>query len=350
MQKDIRISVNGKEFDRSIKIDELFRILESKNLNSDLIRVKYASESEWIGPKEFIRYYNLHKESIIPPSETDELFQYQKIEKSTHLEPPPLPLSAFQINQTHSSPSTHPPLTSSSEKKVSSLNSNTIKAVVLFILFGSGFLTHGFFIKEKIKVVEKPIEVVKEVPKIIEKIVEVDNPIPEDYILAHQIYNAMCNAPSVKGDKDNLEGVSDLQVLISLKKEVEDLAGITTKEIKSKLELSLKKSGINVDERSQNVLILNVSIGSNNQLASYNIELSYNERVSIYRPHVIGKPNNDEPNCSDLKPVTFNSTVVPLWSRGYYGVTAKNKFSNTVVSNVDRLATSFANDYLSVNR
>ena len=160
----------------------------------------------------------------------------------------------------------------------------------------------------------------------------------------------MCDAPSVQSEKDNLQGVSDLRVSIYLEKEAEGLAGITGKEIKDKLELSLRKNGINVHEKSQNLLLLNVSLNSNNQLVSYNIRLSYNERVSIYRPNVLGRPNNDEPNCSELKPVAFNSTSLPLWDRSYYGAAGKNKFSNTVVSNVDRLATSFANDYLSVNR
>jgi hypothetical protein len=155
--------------------------------------------------------------------------------------------------------------------------------------------------------------------------------------------------PDPQFKKELLEGVKDIDVIVVFEKQDEKIAGITTKEVKNKLELVLRNSRINISENSKNKIILNISI-LNQTIVAYNINLQYLERISIYRPHAINRISNDEPECSEKNTFVFKSSLNPLWQNGYYGYSgSKSNIGDSILKAVDHLATSFANDYLAVN-
>ena len=213
-----------------------------------------------------------------------------------------------------------------------------------------GYIICFSSLKEKVITIDKPVEIIKIVPEYIDKIVEVEKPIPEEYVLSNKVYNAMCSPLKVKNQNELLEGVKDIDVIVVLEKQNEKIAGITSKEVKNKLELVLRNSRINISKNSENKIILNIGLVNDN-IVAYNIQLQYLERISIYRPHAINTVSNDEPECSDKNTVVFKSSFTPLWQSGYYGYAgSKSKIGDSILKAVDHLATSFANDYLAVNQ
>jgi hypothetical protein len=213
-----------------------------------------------------------------------------------------------------------------------------------------GYIICFSFLKERVITIDKPVEIIKTVPEYIDKIVEVEKPLPEEYILSNRVYNALCSPLEVNDQKELLEGVKDIDVIVVLEKQNEKIAGITSKEVVNKLELVLRNSRINISENSKNKIVLNISI-LNNTILAYNINFQYLERVSIYRPHAINNISNDEPECSEKNTFVFKSSLIPIWQDGYYGYTgSKNNIGDSILKAVDHLATSFANDYLAVNQ
>jgi hypothetical protein len=212
-----------------------------------------------------------------------------------------------------------------------------------------GYMLCFAFLKERVVTIDKPVEIIKTVPEYIDKIVEVEKPLPEEYILSKNVFDAMCNPIMVKHGKEFLDGVKDINVFIILNKKDEKIAGVTSNEVKNKLELVLRNSRINIDEKSKNRIILNISI-LDNQIKAYNINLQYIEQIPIYRPNAIDRAGNNEPECSDINTFVFKSSYLPLWQSGYYGYAGNNKIGDAIIKAVDHLATSFANDYLAFNQ
>ena len=86
MDQEIRLSVNGKEFDRSVKIDDLLKIFNTSKIDPTLIKARFSNESDWYSASDFIHVYNARYNNINP----DIINQYDTVSNLTRSTPPPI--------------------------------------------------------------------------------------------------------------------------------------------------------------------------------------------------------------------------------------------------------------------
>ena len=97
MGRQIRLSVNGKEFDRSVKIEDLIKLLQGGKLDPSLIRAKYADELEWYPASDFVQVWNQRSNNKKQTDPVDLLNEKTiVINRSNTLEPPPVVNSFFE--------------------------------------------------------------------------------------------------------------------------------------------------------------------------------------------------------------------------------------------------------------
>jgi len=72
MDREVRVSVNGKEFNRPVTIEELERILYSTGVDKNLVRARFSDEGDWYPAQDFLQVYEsqkIHAEQFIRPTE-----------------------------------------------------------------------------------------------------------------------------------------------------------------------------------------------------------------------------------------------------------------------------------------
>ncbi|MEI6861429.1 MAG: hypothetical protein WCL04_04170 [Verrucomicrobiota bacterium] len=110
-------------------------------------------------------------------------------------------------------------------------------------------------VKTRDVVVEKRVDVIKEVPKEVEKIVErtveVPAKIPELYTKALAFMERFYDSKQVSS-KDSLAGIKSVRVSVYLADDIKKIVSET--EIRTKFEITLRRSGVPIDEKSLYVL------------------------------------------------------------------------------------------------
>jgi hypothetical protein len=190
------------------------------------------------------------------------------------------------------------------------------------------------FSQKELRVIEKPIQVIKEVPKEIEKIVEkkveVPAEIPDVYLRTKQFAESYIKAAWVDGD-DILKGVPSVRVLITLSDPKK--SKISESELKDSIELSLRKNGIPVKGDSGYFLTFDVSglWDDKDVRYSYSAALSLSEGVRI------------------LRAGEFKISSLVVWRQSYTGYVGSQKVSEGISGVAEKLVISFSNAYLAAN-
>ena len=107
--------------------------------------------------------------------------------------------------------------------------------------------------------------------------------------------------------------------------------GLTSQQIKTEVELQLRKVGIRVDESVREFVYVNVNIVEAGDIDHfvYSLELSVEQPVTFERDS--------------------SSLVAITWTQGYVGIISQERARNTIRESIHYLVDIFINDYLAVN-
>jgi hypothetical protein len=191
---------------------------------------------------------------------------------------------------------------------------------------------------EVIKTVTKevPVEVVKEVPVevvkevMVEVIKEVEKPLPEIYKIALEAYRNYSGAKFAANQGGVLKGVNSLKVQVILADEVKnDISGLT---IKNKIELELRKLGVQINDNSDVWLsyFLEAMIRDSSGILAYESSLVASEVVTLPR---------------ETGYIKYPATI---WRLSTIGTVGKNNVRG-IDDIYDAKLTAFLNDYLTAN-
>jgi hypothetical protein len=188
-------------------------------------------------------------------------------------------------------------------------------------------------VRTKEVVVEKPVEVIKEVPKEVEKIVEkkveVPAEIPELYKTALSFMEKFRSTKLVS-QKDSLAGVDSVSVAITLADDVKKI--ISESEVRTKFEITLRRSGVPIDENSRFTLsYYQDGFTRDGPTLIYSFSTALEELVVAFR---------DGPAMR---------RIVGTWRRGNYGTVGISKARDALLSDAESAAETFANEWLAMN-
>lgn len=179
------------------------------------------------------------------------------------------------------------------------------------------------------KPVDRIVKVEVPVTNQVEKMIEVDRPIPEHYNLAIQVLSNILNAPLVTQTK-GLQEIPSVAVSIYIGPKIADL--LTEGTIRAKFELTLRRTGLTIDQNSKHGLILSIE-GFESTVGNvvYSVKTELNEIVTAERPS------------------RFWRVLATTWHEGAYGTVGKSKFDESTIETAEQMAEKFANDYLTSN-
>jgi len=189
-------------------------------------------------------------------------------------------------------------------------------------------------VRTKEVVVEKPVEVIKEVPKEVEKIVErkveVPAEIPELYKNALAFMEAF-RATKLVTQKDALAGVESVSVEINLTDDVKKI--VSEAEIRTKFEITLRRSGVPIDENSRFTLThTQDGFTRDSPTLTYSFTVALEELVVGFRD---GGPSMRR--------------YVPTWRKGSYGTVGISRARDALIAEAESSAEAFANEWLAMN-
>ncbi|MCC7373969.1 MAG: hypothetical protein IT581_04895 [Verrucomicrobiales bacterium] len=192
---------------------------------------------------------------------------------------------------------------------------------------------------DKIVRVEVPVtnEVIKEVQKtitvtvtnVVEKRIEVNAPVPPAYLQAHQIVSDLVAATNIT-QQQCLQSIPSFSVKVYFSKEVFDL--VPEQSVRTKFELTLRKSGIRIAEDSRYTLIMSVEGFQSDNLIVYNYATTLLEDLYLFR---------------EAKVMMTPATVYRISA---YGTVGKSNFKESALKSTESLAEEFANTYLTANQ
>lgn len=183
-------------------------------------------------------------------------------------------------------------------------------------------------------IVEKPYQVIKEVPKEVEKIVErkveVPAEIPELYKNALAFMEKF-QSTSLVSQKDSLAGVESVSVEILLADDVKKI--VSESEIRTKFEITLRQSGVPLDEKSRFILShTQDGFTGDRPTLTYSFAVALEELVIGFRD---GGPGMRR--------------IIPTWRKASFGTVGISKARDTLISEAQSSAESFANEWLAMN-
>lgn len=189
-------------------------------------------------------------------------------------------------------------------------------------------------IRTKEVIVEKPVEVIKEVPKVVERIVErkveVPAEIPEIYKNALEFMKRFRGAKLVS-QKDSLAGVESVRVGIVLTDDVKKI--VSESEIRTKFEITLRRSGVPIDEKSRFALRFEYEgFTDDSPTLTYSFTVSLLEWVVAFR---------------DGGPGVY--CLTSTWQEGSFGTVGISKVRDALLKKAEEYAEEFANEWLAMN-
>jgi hypothetical protein len=211
-------------------------------------------------------------------------------------------------------------------------------------------LVLGFqFTKETVRVVEKPVEVVrtkevfvdrpveviKEVPREVVREVVKTKEVPAEIPLEYKYGKAFMDSYNTSGffeKNEILRGVESIAVSVYLADEIKSKFSET--ELKDSIELALRKNGVPVKDASTSYLIFTIVGVWNDQKIhfSYSATLELRERIPV------------------LRKTAFKDQSLVIWSTSYTGFAGSSKVGSALSDCADKVVTQFSNAYLAANQ
>lgn len=218
---------------------------------------------------------------------------------------------------------------------------------LLAVVFAIGFLVVGFLyfketqkdpevvIQEVIK--EVPVEVVKEIP--VEVVKDVSNEFIEEQEMPINLNDPQevmitlakryVYAPRIKERNEIFYGINSLKTRVILDDEVKEL--ITEESVKDRLELNLKKRGIQIDEGSPQAVIIAIS-GMWNQTK---MALVYQYELVLVDYVVLNRDGD------------MRGAVIDAWKTSGFGLTGSSmSIRDHIIECIDEVSETLANGYL----
>lgn len=206
-------------------------------------------------------------------------------------------------------------------------------AVVIVALFTGTRLT-----KPEVRTIEKPVEVIREVVKVVpkdiervvERTVEVPAEIPEHYKTALNVFEKLKTAKSVTS-KAALAGTTSVRVAIILADDIKKI--ISESEIRTKFEITLRRSGIPINEESRYELSYTqdgFTRGESTLKYSFTTELLETAYGVRETGQMIG-------------------VSVATWRHGNYGIIGMTMARDALLTQAEQAAEAFANEWLAMN-
>ena len=191
-------------------------------------------------------------------------------------------------------------------------------------------------------IVSKPTEVVRDVPRDVvrevtkEVIKEVPAKIPAAYNAALSFHNYYQGSGTPMTRAERLEGVDSVAVSISLDDEAKAI--VQEAEVRVKFEITLRRSGVKVDPKSNLRLDYNVQALKHTTTGA----TSYYESTTLWGYGWF--------RADWIRMEGYNATSDSIfWSRGILGFAGSAKVKEVLMTNVESSAEGFANDWLSAN-
>ena len=189
-------------------------------------------------------------------------------------------------------------------------------------------------IRTKEVIVEKPVQVIKEVPKEVERIVErkieVPAEIPDIYKTALEFMEKFRGTKLVS-QKDSLAGVESVSVEVYLADDVKKI--VSESEIRTKFEITLRRSGVPIDEKSRFTLShTQDGFTRDSPTLTYSFTVALDELVVGFRD---GEPGMRR--------------IITTWRKGSYGTVGISKARDALIAEAESSAESFANEWLAMN-
>lgn len=180
------------------------------------------------------------------------------------------------------------------------------------------------------KEVKVPVEVVKEVP--VEKIVQVEKPIPADYQAAYELGRAIQNAGDLP-DAADLTGVPSVRVLVLLQPAIS--AYVNKDAIKTRIELTLRQSGIPIRADSEFTLIYSI--------------LAVKPEAA---PIILISPELQliEPSVLNARSSRYYRDHVRTWFTGWVGSVPTSNTQEQMLEVAKTFTEEFANAWLASNQ
>ena len=131
---------------------------------------------------------------------------------------------------------------------------------------------------------------------------------------------------------NTLKGLKATRVLVESLSSDGRRTGLTVEQIKTDVELQLRKVGIRIDESADNYLYLNATILKieNRDGFVYHLSLAVQQQAILKRDSSI-------------------SSTAATWEKGKTGITSAEKARNWIRDMIRDLVDDFLNDYLTVN-
>ncbi len=175
-------------------------------------------------------------------------------------------------------------------------------------------------------------DIVKEQPKEIEKIVKVPAEIPEDYLMAMNLFQRLTNASYVTMEQV-LFKMKDVRTVCTLDNATRQV--LSDDEVKAKFELTLRRNNVPISPNSANVIHLSVCgffDTANQALLCYFITCNIDEQQVVLRGG----------EC--------HQATVRIWMKGdSYGTVGRSKANEALLNEIEKRAEIFANDFLTSN-
>ncbi len=189
-------------------------------------------------------------------------------------------------------------------------------------------------VKTKEVFVDRPVEVIREVPKevvkVVEQKVEVPAEIPEAYQTALKLSNRMRGSKALS-QKEALTGVASVSVSVGLTDDIKKT--ISEEEIRTKFEITLRRSGVPIDENSRFGLTYSADgFTKDNTTLVYTVRTSLLETLFGFR-----------------EDGTVFQRFAPSWYTGNYGTVGLSKAREFLISDAESAAENFANQWLAQN-
>lgn len=183
---------------------------------------------------------------------------------------------------------------------------------------------------EVVKIVTKevPVEVVKEVK--VEVIKEVEKPLPEIYNIALGAYLNYSGAKFAANQGGVLKGVKSLKVYVGVADEIKN--DISSSTIKNKIELELRKIGVQIDDNAD------VSLGYFLEVMKRDGSetLAFSTNLSVMQPVTLPRETG------------YIKYMATIWNQSSFGTVGKNNVRQ-MANYYDDMLTAFLNDYLTAN-
>jgi hypothetical protein len=185
-------------------------------------------------------------------------------------------------------------------------------------------------VKTKEVFVDRPVEVIKEVTKEVEKIVEVPAKIPELYQNSLAFMERV-RASKLVTSKESLAGIDAVSVAIFLSDDVKKI--VSESEIRTKFEITLRRSGVTIDEKAVNTLSFSHwGFTRDSAILTYSFITSLDDLAYAFR-----------------KDGVIIKSFMSTWREGNYGTVGIAKARDALIGDAESSAEAFANEWLAAN-